>query len=277
MVMLNMKTKSGASRMTKRAKDTGTGLVFALAALLPAKAAAQNRVCDYFASRMSIAMDTIRPGMTVKCTSSPDKKITIENGPNANIVNNSYIIGMQHNVVLRRNTIQNIMPNKTVSDKSELFNQAVDRRGRYYTLPQGNLRRVDKGKYEYNTDAMFDKYYALAKFQFPAVMHIPQKFLKISVYCVELFDQVNIYDMRSGGEGRLVGSMVVDFETSKIFHHSTKNEVYVYQRDLAYLYSMCVYDGNEEFIYEISTFDPYENRITPGFKISQIRQNNVLR
>lgn len=262
--------------VSKKAKNAGVSLAFVLSALAPLKATAQHRVYDWFASRMSVAMDTVRPGTTVKCTSSAHKIITIENGPNTRMIYNPHFKGQKNNIMFRRNTIQNIMPKETISGTSARFKQGADKHGPYYTLVRGNLRQIKDKKYEYNTDAMYDKYLALAKNTFPNMKRIPPRFLKINVYCVEMFDQVNIYDMRSGGNGRLVGSMVIDFETGDVVQQSTRYEIFVYQHDLVGLYAVRMYDGKKDLTYELS-YDRYENRITPAFEIAQAQHKKRSR
>ena len=261
----------------KKAKKAGISLIFAMAALAPLKATAQSRVYDWFASRMSVAMDTVRPGTKVKCTSSRKKVITIENGPNTRMVSNPHFRGQKKDIMFRRNTIQNIMPRKTVPATSPLFRQGKDERGPYYTLALGNLRQINDTKYKYNTDAMYDKYLALAKSKFPSMASIPSRFLKISVYCVEMFDQINIYDMRSGNNGRLVGSMVINFENGDVLHKSTKSEIFVYQHRTSGLYAVRVYDGTDDLTYEIFSYDHYENRVTPAFEMSQANNKKHCR
>lgn len=263
--------------VSKKAKNAGVSLVVAMAALAPLKGVAQDRVYDWLLSRMSVAMDTVRPGTTVKCTSSAHKIITIENGPNTRMIYNPHFKGQKNNIMFRRNTIQNIMPKETISSTSPRFKQGTDKRGPYYTLTRGTLSRIDENKCEYNTDAMYDKYLALAKSNFPDVEHIPARFLKIGVYCVEMFDQINIYDMRSGDNGRLVGSMVINFETGEVLHKSSKYEIFVYQHELYGVYTVCVYDGTKDLTYEVFSYDHYENRVTPAFEVVQAQHKKHSR
>lgn len=200
--------------MQKKLKNAGLSLAMAAAALAPAKGMAQNRTVDPKTQRVSLAYDTIRLGMTVENKSSAKKQIRVYNGGfgafNENLDSNNNVRPLANHLPIV------MMDNGKNPDHWRFTNAESDEKGVYYKmLADAGMRQGDK--YTYNTDAMYDKYMAIAKRLFKRVY--AAKSVSIEVYCVGVLDQVIVYEDGVENDQAYIGTMILDVATGDILHH----------------------------------------------------------
>ena len=200
--------------MQKKIKDAGISLTVAMAALAPVKSAAQNRTVDPKTQRVTLAYDTIRLGMAAENKSSAKKQIHIYNGGfgvlNENMDSAVCVKPMASPVPIV------MMDNDKSPDNWRFTNAESDEKGVFYkVLSDAGLRH--DGKYTYNTDAMYDKYMAIAKRVFKRVYDA--KSVSIEVYCVGVLDQVVVYEDGVANDQTYIGTMILDAATGDILHH----------------------------------------------------------
>lgn len=259
----DVQPKTKFARAKRKIKDVGVSMAVAAAALVPLKGAAQDRVIDADAQRISLAVDTIRLGMTVTNQSSLDKDFTIFDGVDPKFLDDDSL--KNRDIYIRPENSYSLKNGKSFDgyfkyeeEEKSISKYNADEKGWFVTLVKSAMAYEnwrDMHKFVYNTDNLYDKYLRILGKQFSFASTMETKNIKIVVHCVDEFVKISAYD-RAGkkskdGKYPLLGSMVVNARTEAIAGFSYDHEVFVFRTNDD-MQNYRVFDGKTEKVIPVN-------------------------
>ena len=265
----NTQSKSKFARAKKKIKDIGIGVATAVATLAPLKGAAQDRVVDAEAKRISLVVDTIRLGMSIENQSSTDKDFRIFDGTDPMVLLDD---DLQSRDIYDDSSVSYSMINGKSFDgtfkyrnfEKEVSGYSSDEKGLFFTLAKSALykntivdRLITKTEYTYayNTDKLYDKYLKILGKQFSFARTESTKNIKIVIHCLDEYVKISAYDRTKQKDKYdrypLLGSMVVHAFDERVVGFSYDHEVFIFKtKDDANNYY--VFDGKNEKVIPIN-------------------------